>query len=89
MSRMTRADLDEFVSCYNPANWNQRKATWAMGKHPDRRWRAFTYDEIVARDKCSLDVFWLWTTRGGLSSPARTECTGELQYRAVTVGRSD
>src|SRR5579885_3657293 len=57
--RMTRADLDEFVACYNPANRNQRKATWDAKKHPDGRWRAFTYDEIVARDKCSLDIFWL------------------------------
>ncbi len=57
--RMTRADLDEFVARYNPANRNQRKATWDEKKHPDGRWRAFTYDEIVARDKCSLDIFWL------------------------------
>ena len=23
------------------------------------RWRAYTYDEISARDKVSLDIFWL------------------------------
>ena len=56
---MTRADLDEFVKCYNPTNRNQRKPTWDEKKHPDGRWRAFTYDELVARDKCSLDIFWL------------------------------
>jgi type I restriction enzyme M protein len=26
---------------------------------PDGRWRAYTYDEILARDKTSLDLFWL------------------------------
>ena len=26
---------------------------------PKGRWRAYTYDEIVARDKVSLDLFWL------------------------------
>jgi type I restriction enzyme M protein len=57
--RMARADLDEFVTCYHPANRNQRKATWDEKKHPDGRWRAFSYDEIVGRDKCSLDLFWL------------------------------
>ena len=56
---MTRADLDEFVKCYNPENRNQRKPTWDEKKHPEGRWRVFTYDEIVARDKCSLDIFWL------------------------------
>ena len=56
---MTRADLDEFVACYHPANRNQRKATWDEKKNPEGRWRVFTYDELVARDKCSLDIFWL------------------------------
>ncbi|MFM7793610.1 MAG: SAM-dependent DNA methyltransferase, partial [Microcystis panniformis] len=26
---------------------------------PEGRWRKFTYDEIIARDKTSLDIFWL------------------------------
>ncbi len=26
---------------------------------PDGRWRAYDYEEIVSRDKCSLDLFWL------------------------------
>jgi type I restriction enzyme M protein len=57
--RMTRADLNEFVECYNPANHNQRKPTWDEQENPERRWRVFTYDELVARDKCRLDIFWL------------------------------
>ena len=28
-------------------------------QYPDRRWRKFGYDEIVARDKTSLDITWL------------------------------
>jgi type I restriction enzyme M protein len=56
--RMTRADLDEFAECYRPGDRNRRKATWAE-KTPDGRWRPFTYDEILARDKVSLDLFWL------------------------------
>jgi type I restriction enzyme M protein len=56
--RLTRADLDEFVECYNPGQRQERKATWA-DKNPAGRWRSYTYDEIVARDKVSLDLFWL------------------------------
>jgi type I restriction enzyme M protein len=48
---LTRADLDDFVTCYNPANRHERGAT--------ERFRAFEYDELVARDKSSLDIFWL------------------------------
>lgn len=55
---MARTDLDDFVTCYNPTNRNRRKATWDE-KAPGGRWRAFAYDDIVARDKCSLDIFWL------------------------------
>jgi type I restriction enzyme M protein len=50
--------LDEFVSCYKPGDRHRRKATWSE-KSADGRWRAYTCDEIVARDKVSLDVFWL------------------------------
>ena len=57
-NRMKRSDLDEFVACYNPENRQQRKATWSE-KKPDGRWRAYGHDELVARDKCSLDLFWL------------------------------
>ena len=57
-SPMKRADLDEFVACYNPANRHQRRPTWSA-KKPDGRWRAYDYDELIARDKASLDIFWL------------------------------
>jgi type I restriction enzyme M protein len=72
---LKRADLDEFVRLYNPANRHQRKATWGEGldsgssagmtpeggasQSPEGRWRAYSYDELIARDKASLDIFWL------------------------------
>lgn len=43
---------------YNPENRHQRKATWSE-KKPDGRWRSYDYDELVSRDKASLDIFWL------------------------------
>ena len=55
---LTRADLDEFVACYQPENRHQRKATWSED-HPEGRWRDYTYEEFIARDKASLDIFWL------------------------------
>jgi len=57
-SRMTRHDLNEFVACYNPENRHDRTPTWTE-ENPEGRWRAYTYDEIIARDKASLDIFWL------------------------------
>jgi type I restriction enzyme M protein len=55
---LKRADLDEFVECYRPENRHDRKATWSE-TNPDGRWRSFSYEELIQRDKCSLDLFWL------------------------------
>jgi type I restriction enzyme M protein len=55
---LKRADLDEFVTLYNPANRHQRQPTCGAG-NPDGRWRVYEHDELVARDKASLDIFWL------------------------------
>mgnify|MGYP003335785617 FL=1 len=49
--QMTRADLDDFVKCYNPTNRLKRKET--------ERFHAFSYDDLIKRDKVSLDIFWL------------------------------
>ncbi len=52
-------DLKDFITCYNPKNRNKRKETYHAEKNPDGRWRKFTYEEILARDKTSLDITWL------------------------------
>jgi type I restriction enzyme M protein len=46
------------VERYRPGERHSRKPTWS-DKESDGRWRAYDYDEIVARDKVSLDLFWL------------------------------
>jgi hypothetical protein len=59
-----RSDLDDFVACYNPGNRHERTET--------ERFRAFSYDELIARDKASLDIFWLRDESLEDSEPART-----------------
>ncbi len=56
--RLSRADLDEFVECYRPGDRHNRQATWSP-ETSEGRWRPYTYEEIIARDKVSLDLFWL------------------------------
>ncbi|GHN02288.1 SAM-dependent DNA methyltransferase [Cytophagales bacterium WSM2-2] len=51
-------DLEDFIKCYNPTNRKKRKETWSE-KTLNGRWRKFTYKEIIARDKTSLDITWL------------------------------
>lgn len=52
-------DLKEFIDCYNPLDRYKRKELWNEEKNPEGRWRKFSYDQIIARDKTSLDIFWL------------------------------
>lgn len=48
---LTRAHLDDFVRCYHPENRHERQAF--------ERFRPFDYDDLIKRDKVSLDLFWL------------------------------
>ena len=48
---MTREDLEDFVRCYRPDAIEERVET--------ERFKRFAYDDLVARDKASLDIFWL------------------------------
>jgi len=55
---MQKGDLQDFIACYHPQNRFERQATWSED-NPEGRWRKFTYEELIARDKTSLDIFWL------------------------------
>lgn len=55
---LTTADLEDFVQLYNPQNRHKRTETWSEANE-EGRWRKFSYEEILARDKTNLDIFWL------------------------------
>jgi len=55
---LRETDLDDFVKCYNPENRRVRTETYSA-ENPDGRFRKFTYDEIISRDKTSLDITWI------------------------------
>ena len=48
---LRRADLDDFVTAYQPGGRGQREE--------GERWKSFSYDEIMVRDKANLDITWL------------------------------
>lgn len=48
---LTRKDLADFVSCYCPSARHERQES--------ERFHCFSYDELTARDKTNLDIFWL------------------------------
>lgn len=55
---MTETDLNDFIRCYNPENRFERTETWSE-ENPEGRFRKYSIDEIMKRDKLSLDIFWI------------------------------
>ncbi|CAM3889334.1 MULTISPECIES: class I SAM-dependent DNA methyltransferase [Flavobacterium] len=53
------SDLKDFIDLYKTDNKAKRKETYNAATNPEGRWRKFGYDEIIARDKTSLDITWL------------------------------
>ena len=49
---LRRSHLDEFVECYKPGRPRGERVE-------SERFRAFTYEELMARDKANLDLVWL------------------------------
>lgn len=52
-------DLTDFIKCYNASNINKRNETYNSETNPEGRWRKFVYQEIIERDKTSLDISWI------------------------------
>jgi len=52
-------DLKDFIECYCPGAAHKRKETYNVETNPEGRWRMFTYEDIIARDKTSLDITWI------------------------------
>ncbi|MBW4563971.1 MAG: N-6 DNA methylase [Mojavia pulchra JT2-VF2] len=44
-------NLQEFMECFNTENFQERQET--------QRFRSFTYEELIKRDKVNLDIIWL------------------------------
>lgn len=51
-------DLSDFIKCYNGDDTTARTETYSK-KNPDGRWRKYSADDIIKRDKTSLDIFWI------------------------------
>lgn len=83
-SPVTRRDFDEFIALYRAGEIHKRKPTWSE-KTPEGRWRSYSYDEILKRDKLSLDLFWIkdqsLTDTDSLPAPdiLATEIADELE----------
>jgi type I restriction enzyme M protein len=57
-NQLKLSDFEEFIALYQAGNIANREATWS-DENPAGRWRAYDYEELIARDKTNLDIFWV------------------------------
>ena len=55
-NKLQRHHLDDFVACYTA---NPRVETYNEDTARDGRWRKYTVEDIMTRDKTSLDITWI------------------------------
>ena len=55
-NKLQRHHLDDFVACYTA---NPRVETYNEDNARDGRWRKYEVEDILARDKTSLDITWI------------------------------
>ncbi|CVI70071.1 Type I restriction enzyme EcoKI M protein [Eubacteriaceae bacterium CHKCI004] len=60
---LKKEHFDDFVKCYADGDLSKRKETYSE-ENPNGRWRKFTIEDILARDKTSLDITWMKTDDG-------------------------
>ena len=57
-NKMEVHHLNDFIECFKPVNRHKRVETWSES-NINGRWRKFKYDDIINRDKTSLDITWI------------------------------
>ena len=78
-NKLERHHLDDFVSCYN-----NRVETFDAENNPQGRWRKYPVEEILARDKTSLDITWI---KQGGEEADRTlaELMADIKEKSQTI----
>lgn len=57
---LKESDLEDFVDCYFGGQKSAKEPRRSRdSRRQTERFKKFSYDEIVARDKANLDIFWL------------------------------
>jgi type I restriction enzyme M protein len=83
-NKLERHHLDDFVACYNIGNISNRKETYNAETNPQGRWRKYTIDEIISRDKTSLDITWI-KQGGEADDRSLTELMADIKDKSQTI----
>lgn len=78
-NKLERHHLDDFVSCYN-----NRVETYDAENNLQGRWRKYPVDEILTRDKTSLDITWI-KQGGEVDNRSLAELMADIKDKSQTI----
>ena len=84
---MQRQHLDEFVECYQADNRANRKETYDAETNPNGRWRKYSINEILERDKTSLDISWI-KQGGDEENKSLAELMQEIKTKSDNINKA-
>ena len=84
---LTKSYFDEFVECYCAGHLQDRKETWSE-ENPEGRWRRFDYEnDILTRDKTSLDITWI-RSGGIVDDRSLAELLAKIEEKALNINNA-
>lgn len=83
---LKESDFDEFVECYKGGDLSARTETYSED-NPNGRWRKFTYEEILARDKTSLDITWMKSDIG-TEDYTLSELLDQIKEKSANIAKA-
>ena len=83
---LKESHFNEFVECYKDSDLSARTETYSKD-NPNGRWRKFTYEEILARDKTSLDITWM-KTDSGTEDYTLAELLEQIKEKSTNIAKA-
>ena len=84
---MLRHHLDDFVACYHADNLSARQETYNADTNPNGRWRKYSVEELLRRDKTSLDISWIKDTNDD-DDMTLAELVGTIQQKSDNISKA-
>lgn len=78
--------FNEFVACYADGDLSKRKETYSE-ENPNGRWRRFSIEDIMARDKTSLDITWMKNS-DGTDDRTLEELLEEIKEKSANIANA-
>lgn len=78
--------FDEFIECYKDGDLFSRTETYSA-ENPNGRWRKFTYEEILARDKTSLDITCM-KSDSGTEDYTLSELLDQIKEKSANIAKA-